>query len=71
VINARGLAHRGAVRFFGVSVQDEKEIVIILTSREKKVPIMQAVSQSCGITSKAEGIVFSLPVDTVQGLTFE
>jgi hypothetical protein len=71
VINARGLAHEGAVRFFGVSVQDEKEIVIILTSREKKVPIMQAVSQSCGITSKAEGIVFSLPVDAVEGLSFE
>jgi hypothetical protein len=71
VINARGLAHEGAVRFFGVSVQDEKEIVIILTSREKKVPIMQAVSQICGITSKAEGIVFSLPVDSVQGLSFE
>jgi hypothetical protein len=71
VINARGLAHEGAVRFFGVSVQDEKEIVIILTGRDKKVPIMQAVSQSCGITSKAEGIVFSLPVDAVQGLSFE
>jgi hypothetical protein len=71
VINARGLAHEGAVRFFGVSVQDEKEIVIILTSREKKIPIMQAVSLNCGMTSKAEGIVFSLPVDMVQGLSFE
>jgi nitrogen regulatory protein PII len=71
VINARGLAHEGAVRFFGVSVQDEKEIIIVLTSREKKVPIMQAVSQNCGMTSKAEGIVFSLPVDAVQGLSFE
>jgi hypothetical protein len=32
---------------------------------------MQAVSQNCGMTSKAEGIVFSLPVDMVQGLSFE
>jgi hypothetical protein len=71
VINARGLAHGGPVKFFGVSVQDEKEIIIMLTSREKKVSIMQAVSQSCGITSKAEGIIFSLPVDTVLGMSFE
>jgi hypothetical protein len=71
VISARGLAHEGPVKFFGVSVQDEKEIVIILTSREKKLPIMQAVSQAHGITSKAEGIVFSLPVDSVLGLSFE
>jgi hypothetical protein len=71
VISARGLAHEGPVKFFGVSVQDEKEIVIILTSRGKKVPIMQAVSVSYGITSKAEGIIFSLPVDSVLGLNFE
>jgi nitrogen regulatory protein PII len=71
VINARGLAHEGPVKFFGVSVQDEKEIIIILASREKKVSIMQAVSRTCGMASKAEGIVFSLPVDTVLGLSFE
>jgi nitrogen regulatory protein PII len=71
VINARGLAHEGPVKFFGVSVQDEKEIIIILTKRDKKISIMQAVSQAYGINSKAEGIVFSLPVDQVMGLSFE
>jgi nitrogen regulatory protein PII len=71
VINARGMAHEGPVKFFGVSVQDEQEIIIILTKREKKTTIMQAVSQAYGIASKAEGIVFSLPVDQVMGLSFE
>jgi hypothetical protein len=71
VINARGLAHSGPVKFFGVSVQDEKEIVLVLAGREKKVPIMQAVSQACGITSKAGGIIFSLPVDEVMGMTVD
>ena len=71
VINARGQAHEGAVKFLGVSVQDEKEIVIILTSREKKVPIMRAVCEAHGLNSNAQGIVFSLPVDDVLGLSFE
>jgi nitrogen regulatory protein PII len=71
VINARGLAHQGPVKFFGVSVQDEREIVIILSNREKKAAIMQAVSQAYGITTKAGGIVFSVPVDHMMGLSFE
>jgi nitrogen regulatory protein PII len=68
VINARGNAHQGPVKFFGISVQDEKEIIIILSTRERKAPIMQAVSQAFGISSKAGGIIFSLPVDGVAGL---
>jgi nitrogen regulatory protein PII len=71
VINARGQAHEGAVKFFGISVQDEKEIILILTSHEKKVPIMQAVSEAHGLNSKAHGIVFAVPVDSVIGPSFE
>ena len=71
VIHARGLAHEGPVKFFGVSVQEEKEIILVVTNREKKLPIMEAVSRSCGITSKAEGLIFSLPVDSVMGLNLE
>lgn len=71
VLNARGQAHEGAVKFFGISVQDEKELIIILTSREKKLSIMRAVCEAHGLNTKAQGIVFSLPVDDVMGLSFE
>jgi nitrogen regulatory protein PII len=71
VVNARGIAHQGPVKFFGISVQDEKEIIAILSTRERKAPIMQAVSQAFGISSKAEGIIFSLPVDSVAGLDLQ
>jgi nitrogen regulatory protein PII len=68
VINARGIAHDGTVKFFGVSVQEEREVVLILTKREKKDAIMQAVCEKHGLSSKAEGLVFSLPVDKVMSL---
>ena len=71
ILHARGLTHEGPVKFFGVSVQEEKEIVLIVTSRKKKVAIMEAVSRSYGITSRAEGLIFSLPVDSVMGLNLE
>jgi hypothetical protein len=71
VANARGIAHQVPVKFFGISVQDEKEIIAILSTRERKAPIMQAVSQAFGISSKAEGIIFSLPVESVAGLDLQ
>ncbi|MDR1107533.1 MAG: hypothetical protein LBL19_00700 [Spirochaetaceae bacterium] len=71
VINARGLAHQGPVKFFGVSVQDEKEIIIIIAGRERQATIMQAVSQAYGITTEAGGIIFSLPVNHVMNLNQE
>ncbi|MDR0472534.1 MAG: hypothetical protein LBH43_02515 [Treponema sp.] len=71
VLNARGQAHEGAVKFFGISVQEEKEIILILSPNEKKENIMKAVCEAHGLNSKAHGIVFSLPVDNVMGLSFE
>ncbi|MDR2662185.1 MAG: hypothetical protein LBC31_04230 [Treponema sp.] len=71
VINARGLAHQGPVKFFGISVQDEKEIITILTNKDRRLPIMQAVSRRFGIASKAQGIVFSLPAENITGLDLD
>jgi len=71
IINARGQGHEGAVKFFGISVEDEKEIIIILTSREKKAAIMRAICETHGLNSSAQGIVFALPVDNVLGLNIE
>ena len=71
VISARGQAHEGAVKFFGISVQEEKELILILAGRENTVNIMRAISEAHGLNSKAHGIVLSLPVDDVVGMSFE
>jgi nitrogen regulatory protein PII len=72
VIAARGQSHAGAIKFFGVSVQDERAVIIILTrGAEQKNAILDAVSTGFGISSNAGGIIFSLPVDHIMGLNFE
>jgi len=71
VLHARGTIHEGTVKFFGISVQDEKEMILILVNSENKVPIMQAISENYGLNSEARGIVFSMPVDDVMGLSME
>ena len=71
IINARGQAHEGVVKFFGISVQEERELILMLTKRENKVSIMRALSEDYGLNSKANGLIFSLPVDNVMGLNLE
>ena len=54
--------------FWGLSIQEEKEMLLIVTKKENKVAIMQAIAKNCGMHSKAKGIVLSLPIDSVLGL---
>ncbi|MCL1958161.1 MAG: hypothetical protein FWF68_01020 [Spirochaetes bacterium] len=68
IIHSRGTAHRGAVKVFGVSVQEEKELILILTSRKNKETIMRSICENHGLNSKAQGIIFSVPADNVTGL---
>jgi len=69
IIHSRGTAHKGAVKVFGVSVQEEKELILILTARKNKENIMRSICENHGLNSKAHGVVFSVPVDNVTGLS--
>jgi len=69
VVNVRGQPHDGAVKFFGITVQKERELIIMLTNEEKKDSIMQAIYEEHGLGSKAQGIIFSLPVERVMSLS--
>ena len=52
----------------GISLQEERDFVMIVVPREKKGAVMSAVSASCGLSSQAHGVILSLPVDEVFGL---
>ena len=69
VINARGTAGKEAEKFFGISVQEEKEIVMILTSSECKNAILEKLYDEVGLNTAGQGIAFSLPVDGVVGIS--
>lgn len=69
VINARGTAGKDAEKFFGVAVDPEKEIVMILVPADKKDDVLHALYKDVGLDSPGQGIAFSLPVDSVVGIT--
>ena len=68
-IKAKGTG-AGAQKFFGLSLAEEKEIVMIVSSAEKKKDIMKAIMHNAGMESKAHALVFSLPVTDTAGFRF-
>ncbi|MDR1731123.1 MAG: hypothetical protein LBR61_03420 [Synergistaceae bacterium] len=68
IINARVFAPSGAEKFFGVTIQPEKEIVMILAENRHKNDIMRAIAEKTGMGTPAEAFAFSLPVSDVRGL---
>ena len=46
----------------------EQELLFILTTRERKLAIMQALSEKVGLKSEAGGVIFSVPVDKTAGI---
>lgn len=68
-INAKGTM-AGSEKFFGITLAEEKEIVLIVSSAEQKKDIMRAIMQKAGIDTKAHALVFSLPVTDTAGFRF-
>ncbi|MGN0599785.1 MAG: hypothetical protein ACI4JK_07795 [Oscillospiraceae bacterium] len=68
IINSRRIIDENTMKFWGLSVQQEKEIIMILAKAEDKLGIMNAIHEKCGLQSEAKGIVFSMPIDNIMGL---
>lgn len=68
VIHARGAAPQEGSHFFGITIQPEKEMLLIVVEKENKVPVMQAVCRAAGLQTEGHGIVFSLPVTELMGI---
>ena len=68
IINARGVAREDAAAFFGISLNIEKEIVMIVVPKKIKDDVLNAIYKEMGMAKKAQGIAFSLPVTDVAGL---
>lgn len=68
VLHAKGTGARRAEKFFGVSLAEEKEMILIVAGTGQKAAIMQSVQEKTGPGTAAGAICFSLPVSAVAGL---
>ncbi len=67
VIHSRQFANEDLANW-GISFNEEKDIVLILALADNKINIMHEISEKCGMHSEARGTVLSLPIDGVMGL---
>ena len=69
VINARGTASKEAETFFHITIEPEKEIVMILVPTDIKDDVLHALYNEVGLDTPGQGIAFSVPVDGVVGIS--
>ncbi len=68
VIKAKGTGAEYTEKFFGFSIASEKEIHLLVTPAQGRNAIMKAIMEKAGLETKAQAIVFSLPVSHAMGL---
>lgn len=69
LINGIGLGSKEATKFLGITIEPEKDVVLILTEKSEKRKVMEEVSKEVGLSHEGRGILFSMPVDNVVGLS--
>ncbi|MCH5350581.1 MAG: P-II family nitrogen regulator [Clostridiales bacterium] len=69
VIHARGTAAKEAEEIFHITVQPDKEIVLIVVPNNIRDAVLHAVYQQAGLKTAGQGISFSMPVTNTVGLS--
>jgi len=68
ILSARGVAREKEAVFFGIPIHPEKEILMLVVEKSIRDQILNALYKEMGMSKKAQGIAFSLPVSDVAGL---
>ena len=68
VIHARGTANKEAESLFHITIQPDKDVVMMLVPADIKDKVLHAIYRSAGLKTEGQGIAFSLAVDDAVGL---
>ena len=68
VIHAHGTANKEAEKIFKVTIQPEKDMVMMLVPAKIKDNVLHTLYQNVGLDSAGQGIAFSMPVSKAVGI---
>lgn len=62
ILKARGTGREEDIRFFGINIVPEKEILLVMIEKEKEEKVLSAMKSSKELDKPGVGIIFSMPV---------
>lgn len=68
LMHCLGIGGEEAAKFLGISIQPEKDLIMIVVNKEDKEIVMKNILDASGMLTDCRGICFSLPVDSAFGL---
>ena len=67
LIKGREVGNKNGFKFFNMTVEPEKDILLIVCKDEEKNKIMEAILNKYGANTEARGVCISLPIDNTIG----
>ncbi len=67
IVHGRGTSIHEKGKLFGIPIEPEKEIVLLVTEKDQTDTILAAVVESVEMNIEGNGIAFVLPLDKVHG----
>ncbi len=68
LLHGRGVSNEETAKFLGITIQPEKDVLLIIVSRRIKQQVMESINRAAGISTNSQGICISLPVNSAIGL---
>ncbi len=68
VIDAKGTGAKFAQKFFGLTIAEDKQIVIIVTKSKDRTAIISEIMKKCGPGTAPGAVAFSVPATQIAGL---
>lgn len=69
VIHGRGTGNKKIAKTFGVTISPNKEVVLIVIDEKIHEDVVNAIYKKAGLDAPSQGIVFTLPLERVAGLS--
>ena len=68
LIKGREIGNKNSFKFFNMTVEPEKDILLIVCKNNDKNKIMEAILNKYGANTEARGVTISLPIDNTIGI---